>query len=158
MIAAVTADRGYDVTDHEQLMTDLSVYHGRHLDGYRRARKITGRAGEAPTEALRQALLSYRALFFDLLGSPGDGGSRAPVQAPEETADQVPASGRGSRSPRDGTGRPGARKKRDDLPASPAVTDGAAGRTAVAGRRRPAACRRDVPGRRARVMKRKTMR
>ena len=95
MIAAVTADIGYDVSDHEQLMKDLSVYHGRHLDGYRRARKITGRAGEAPTESLRQALLSYRALFFDLLGSPVDG-RRELAQAPAETAaaetaaDQVP--------------------------------------------------------------------
>ena len=90
MVAAATADRGYDVTNHEQLVTDLSVYHGRYLDGYRRARKIAGRAAEAPTEALRQALLSYRALFFDLLGSPG-GGSREAVQAPEETsAGQVP--------------------------------------------------------------------
>jgi hypothetical protein len=96
MIAAVTADIGYDVSDHEQLMKDLSVYHGRHLDGYRRARKITGRAGEAPTESLRQALLSFRALFSDLLESPGQGG-REPVQAPEETtaaettADRVPS-------------------------------------------------------------------
>ena len=90
MVAAVTADRGYDVTNHEQLLTDLSVYHGRYLDGYRRARKIAGRAGDAPTEALRQALLSYRALFFDLLGSPGDSG-REPARAPEQTvADQVP--------------------------------------------------------------------
>jgi hypothetical protein len=85
MVAAVTADRGYDVTNHEQLLTDLSVYHGRYLDGYRRARKIAGRAAEAPTEALRQALLSYRALFFDLLGSPGDG-KRELAAAPAETA------------------------------------------------------------------------
>jgi hypothetical protein len=89
MVAAVTADRGYEVTNHEQLLTDLSVYHGRYLDGYRRARKIAGRAAEAPTEALRQALLSYRALFFDLLGSPGD--SRLELAAaPAETAAQVP--------------------------------------------------------------------
>ena len=47
MITSVTADRGYDVTDNEQLLTDLSVYHGRYLDGYRRARKTTGRAGQA---------------------------------------------------------------------------------------------------------------
>jgi hypothetical protein len=71
MIAAVTADRGYDVTNHEQLLTDLSVYHGRYLDGYRRARKVAGRAGQATTEDLRQALLGYRVLFFDVLGSPG---------------------------------------------------------------------------------------
>jgi hypothetical protein len=71
MIAAVTADRGYDVTSHEQLLTDLSVYHGRYLDGYRRARKVAGRAGQATTEDMRRALLSYRVLFFDLLESPG---------------------------------------------------------------------------------------
>lgn len=71
MIAAVTADRGYDVTNHEQLLTDLSVYHGRYLDGYRRARKVAGRAGQATTEDLRQALLGYRVLFFDVLESPG---------------------------------------------------------------------------------------
>ena len=89
MIAAVTADLGYDVTNHEQLLTDLSVYHGRYLDGYRRARKVAGRVGEAPTEELRQALLGYRALFFDLLESPENGG-REPAVAPEETAAQVP--------------------------------------------------------------------
>ena len=48
MIAAVTADRGYEVTDHEQLLTDLSVYHGRYLDGYRQARTTAapGRPGQ----------------------------------------------------------------------------------------------------------------
>jgi len=71
MTAAVTADRGYDVTDHERLLTDLSVYHGRYLDGYRRAHKVASRAGQATTEELRQALLGYRVLFFDLLESPG---------------------------------------------------------------------------------------
>ena len=46
MIAAVTADRGYDVTNHERLLTDLSVYHGRYLDGYRQ-RAHYRRAGPA---------------------------------------------------------------------------------------------------------------
>jgi len=71
MIAAVTADRGYDVTDHEQLLTNLSVYHGRYLDGYRHARKVAAQGGQATTEDMRRALLSYRALFFDLLESLG---------------------------------------------------------------------------------------
>jgi len=60
MIAAVTADLGYDVTDHDQLLKDLSVYHGRYLDGYRSARKAAGRAGQATTEALRRALLRLK--------------------------------------------------------------------------------------------------
>jgi hypothetical protein len=96
MITAVTADRGYDVTDHEQLLTDLSVYHGRYLDGYRRARGTVSRASQASTEALRRALLSYRALFFDLLESPVRAGQREIAQkagqGPEDTEspDQVP--------------------------------------------------------------------
>jgi len=77
LITAVAVDRGYEVTDQDQLVTDLSVYHGRYLDGYRNARQITGRAGEASTEALRRAMLGYRHLFFDLLESP-DGDDLTP--------------------------------------------------------------------------------
>lgn len=89
MITSVTADRGYDVTDNEQLLTDLSVYHGRYLDGYRRARKTTGRAGQATTEDLRQALLSYRVLFFDLLETSGPA-DQEPGRAPAQVAGQRP--------------------------------------------------------------------
>ena len=90
LVTAVAADRGYEVSEHDQLLTDLSVYHGRHLDGYRQARQTTERAGEATTEALRRALLDYRGLFFDLVeSSEGDG--VAPARAPETAADSVPA-------------------------------------------------------------------
>jgi flagellar basal body-associated protein FliL len=106
MIAAVTADLGYDVTDHDQLLKDLSVYHGRYLDGYRSARKAAGRAGQATTEALRRALLSYRVLFFDLLESPGsatqtrdagqepDGAQAAPAPVPAQRPWQQVTQGR----------------------------------------------------------------
>lgn len=67
LVTAVAADRGYETGDRDQLVTDLSVYHGRHLDGYRRSSQLTGQAGEVSTEDLRQALLGYRNLFFDLL-------------------------------------------------------------------------------------------
>ncbi len=83
MIAAVTADRGYEVSDHEQLLTDLSVYHGRYLDGYRQARTTAARAGQASTEALRRALISYRVLFFDLLGPAGAAGQDRGQTPPE---------------------------------------------------------------------------
>ena len=90
LVTAVAADRGYEVSEHDQLLTDLSVYHGRHLDGYRHARQTTERAGEASTEAMRRALLDYRGLFFDLVeSSEGDG--VAPARAPETAADSVPA-------------------------------------------------------------------
>ena len=89
LITAAAADRGYQVTDHEQLMTDLSVFHGRHLDGYRNARQTTERAEQATTEAMRRAMLSYRGLFFDLIEST-DGGSPAPAQEPDTVPAQTP--------------------------------------------------------------------
>jgi hypothetical protein len=102
MITAVTTDRGYDVTDHEQLLTDLSVYHGRHLDGYRHARTTVSRAGQASTEALRRALLNYRALFFDLLESPGrgrEGRDTAQGAEPVQATTAAPAQVSGQRRP-----------------------------------------------------------
>jgi len=89
LITAVAVDRGYEVTDHDQLMTDLSVFHGRHLDGYRNARRTTERAEQATTEALRRAMLSYRGLFFDLIESAG-GGSLAPAREPDVVPAQSP--------------------------------------------------------------------
>jgi hypothetical protein len=95
LISAVAADRGYEVADHDQLLTDLSVYHGRHLDGYRQARVVTGQGGQATTEDMRQALLGYRGLFFDLLeyddldGTPDDGRSE-PAEAAEVPAQRPP--------------------------------------------------------------------
>ena len=82
LITAVAADRGYEVADHDQFMTDLSVLHGRHLDGYRRARQTTGKGDQATTEALRRALLDYRSLFLDLLESPA-GNGLAPAKSPD---------------------------------------------------------------------------
>jgi hypothetical protein len=67
LITAVAADRGYETANRDQLMTDFSVHHGRYLDGYRNSRRLTGQGAQASTEDLRQALLDYRNLFFDLL-------------------------------------------------------------------------------------------
>jgi hypothetical protein len=70
VVSAVAADCGYPTGDDEELLADLSVYHADRLDEYRRAREITGQAGTAGTEELREALLGYRALFRDLVGEP----------------------------------------------------------------------------------------
>lgn len=72
LITSVAADRGYQVDNENQLLTDLSVYHGRPLDGYRRARRIAEQAEVAATEQLRQALLDQRAMFKDLVGAAAD--------------------------------------------------------------------------------------
>jgi hypothetical protein len=72
LVTAVTAEVGYPVDDEAQLLADLSVRHGRYLDGYRTARRATDQAQEGATEEFRQALLDYRALFNDLLGRTAD--------------------------------------------------------------------------------------
>jgi hypothetical protein len=91
LITAVAAGLGYGVTDHDQLLTDLSVCHGRYLDGYRHSGQVTERAGLATTEDLRQALLDDRHLFFDLLeyDPPGSSGGTRPGSS--QVAAEVPA-------------------------------------------------------------------
>jgi hypothetical protein len=91
LVTSVAADRGYEVADRDQLLTDLSVYHGRHLDGYRNAWQTAGRADEATTEALRRALLGYRSLFFDLLDSTEGSGTAGREAIPaQEAAEPAP--------------------------------------------------------------------
>ncbi len=81
LVTAVAVDRGYQAADPDQFLADLSVHHGRHLDGYRNARQTTALAGRASTEDQRQALLGHRDMFFDLLGQPsGDGRAAVPEQ------------------------------------------------------------------------------
>jgi hypothetical protein len=90
LVTAVAVDRGYQVTDQDQFLTDLSVYHGRYLDGYRSALDVTGRVDQATTEAMRQALLGYRVLFLDLIEAPDESLLTRDREAAAVT-DQVPA-------------------------------------------------------------------
>lgn len=99
LVAAVAAERGYDVTDPGQLRADLSVYHGQYLDGSVRAGLTAQRAATAPTEELRQALLGHRALFQDLLSQDVLSGPAAapPAEARRRTGawrHLVPSQGR----------------------------------------------------------------
>jgi hypothetical protein len=61
--------RGYPVGDFEQRAADVSVDHPRVVEHYRAAHAIALRdeQGQADTEALREAMVHYRALFDDLL-------------------------------------------------------------------------------------------
>lgn len=82
LVGTVMAERGYPNADDEQAMADLSVDHAQTVGHFRAARQITGQLsddgsyGDADTEALRQALIHYRALFADLLGEPDAGEPR----------------------------------------------------------------------------------
>jgi len=64
--------RGYPVDDFEQCVADLSVDYGDIVQHYRAAHTLdqANRAGRASTEDLRQALVHYRVLFEELLGTP----------------------------------------------------------------------------------------
>lgn len=64
--------RGYPVDEFEQCVADLSVDYGEIVQHYREAHALdqANRAGRADTEQLRQALVHYRALFEELLGTP----------------------------------------------------------------------------------------
>jgi hypothetical protein len=78
LVLRAALERGYPVDDREQLLTDLSVHHGRRLDAYRRADKTAASQASTsvPTEDLRKALLSYRGLFRELAESPEPSRSR----------------------------------------------------------------------------------
>jgi hypothetical protein len=90
LVTAVAADRGYQVAEQEQLLTDLSVYHADRLEEYRRARQTTEQAGAAATEDLRQAMLGYRALLRELLDAPDGASQREQATEPAPPVPPTP--------------------------------------------------------------------
>jgi hypothetical protein len=93
LVTRLIAERGYPTHDYADRLADLSVEHANTLQNYRDAHEISdrSRAGEASTEDLRQALVHYRSLFADLLGTePVPAADAAPVAA-GRPADSSPA-------------------------------------------------------------------
>jgi hypothetical protein len=70
-ITEVMAERGYPVEDFDRRAADVSVDHPVVVENYRAAHAISQRsaAGDATTEHLRQAMVHYRALFAELVGT-----------------------------------------------------------------------------------------
>jgi hypothetical protein len=71
LVTQLVGEIGYPTEDYDERMATLSVDHAATLGHYRDAHEIFLRTeqGEASTEQLRQALVHYRALFADLLGT-----------------------------------------------------------------------------------------
>ncbi|MFI8348461.1 hypothetical protein [Streptomyces sp. NPDC085596] len=71
LVTQLMRDRGYPTEGYEQQLRDLSVEHAQTLEHYRDAHDVNLRNenGEATTEELRGAMVRYRTLFDDLLGS-----------------------------------------------------------------------------------------
>lgn len=71
LVTRLAAERGYPTENYEDQLAHLSVEHARTLTNYRDAHEIQLRneRGAASTEQLRQAVVHYRELFADLLGT-----------------------------------------------------------------------------------------
>jgi len=69
LVTDLMRQRGYPMGDFDTRAADVSVDHPAVVHHYRAAREIAlrDRRGEADTEALRQAVVHYRALFSELL-------------------------------------------------------------------------------------------
>jgi len=71
LIMEVMQLRNYPVSDFEQRAADLSVNYPALVTNYRAAREIAikNEQHQADTEQLRQAMIYYRSLFDELLGT-----------------------------------------------------------------------------------------
>ena len=71
LVSSLMQARGFPTGDFKQRAADISVHHAHLVDSYRSANAIASRAGknEATTEELRSAMIHYRAIFDDLLGT-----------------------------------------------------------------------------------------
>ncbi len=71
LITEVMIARGFPVADFEQRAADLSVMYPEFVPNYRSAYDIalTNQRNGASTEELRQAMVYYRSLFKELLGT-----------------------------------------------------------------------------------------
>jgi hypothetical protein len=69
LVRELMQKRGYPMGDFDRRAADLSVDHPAVVDHYRAGHDIAMRdqAGEVGTEAIRQAVVHYRALFAELL-------------------------------------------------------------------------------------------
>ena len=63
--------RGYPVSDFEQRAADISVDYPKVVSSYRAAHRVAedNDRGQAGTEDLRRAMIAYRELFEELLGT-----------------------------------------------------------------------------------------
>ena len=71
LVREVLLKRGYPVADFDLRAADLSVNHPVVVNNYRAAQRIVSldQRGEASTEDLRKAVVHFRALFDELLGT-----------------------------------------------------------------------------------------
>jgi hypothetical protein len=81
LVTSVMSARGYPMGDFEQRASDISVNYPTVVQNYRSAREITVRHehGQSSTEDLRQAMVYFRSLFDELLGTPKTASSEGDI-------------------------------------------------------------------------------
>jgi hypothetical protein len=88
LVTAVLRERGYPIDDFEQQAADISVDHPKVVEHYRAAHilHLAQQEGDIGTEARRQAIVHYRALFEQLLGPEHESAAahRASTDLPKE--------------------------------------------------------------------------
>lgn len=74
LVAQVMRERGYPIDDFDQRAADISVDHPHVAENYRTAHMIhlSQERADIGTEAQREAIVHYRALFEELLGPDED--------------------------------------------------------------------------------------
>ena len=72
LVTNVMAARGYPMGDFDQRAADISVNYPTVVQNYRSAREIAvnHERGQSSTEDLRRAMVYFRSLFEELLGTP----------------------------------------------------------------------------------------
>ena len=81
LVADVMADRGYPMQDFDRQADLISVDHPQIVEQYRSAHGIyqASQTDSVSTEDIRQAFVSYRMLFSDLLGDDGEGDAASEI-------------------------------------------------------------------------------
>ena len=117
LVTRLIAERGYPTGEYDERLANLSVEHANTLQHYRDAHEISerNRAGSASTEDLRRALVHYRALFADLLGTnPVPTVTDGPGGPTPSTADSTPPPSTSDHAHTDDRPAPAPRRAADD--------------------------------------------
>ena len=87
LVRELMSRRGYPMGDFETRAADISVDHPHVVEHYRAAHEVSllHQRGQADTEAMRQALVHYRALFSELLEVQPEPAPRTVVEERRET-------------------------------------------------------------------------
>jgi len=96
LVTRLLGEIGYPTDNYDDQLATLSVEHATTLGHYRDAHDIFLRTerGEASTEQLRQALVHYRALFAELLGTDPVGPAPEAEPARDQARNQQPTPNR----------------------------------------------------------------